>query len=54
MIAEDCVRQMREEVFQETRLTVSAGIAPNKVGDFVSSSSCFDIELHILDACEGG
>ncbi|KAF9529242.1 DNA/RNA polymerase [Crepidotus variabilis] len=31
LTAEECVRQMREEVFRETRLTVSAGIAPNKM-----------------------
>ena len=29
--AEECVREMRETVHRETRLTVSAGIAPNKV-----------------------
>jgi nucleotidyltransferase/DNA polymerase involved in DNA repair len=28
---EECVRQMRQTVFEETQLTVSAGIAPNKV-----------------------
>lgn len=28
---DDCVRQMRERVKEETCLTVSAGIAPNKV-----------------------
>ncbi|KAJ3507630.1 hypothetical protein NLJ89_g6194 [Agrocybe chaxingu] len=31
MAAEDCVREMRETVFRETQLTVSAGIAPNKM-----------------------
>ena len=31
MDAEECVREMRETVFKETKLTVSAGIAPNKV-----------------------
>ncbi|KAF9452745.1 IMS-domain-containing protein [Macrolepiota fuliginosa MF-IS2] len=29
--AEDCVREMRRIVFEETKLTVSAGIAPNKM-----------------------
>ena len=29
--AEACVREMRETVHRETQLTVSAGIAPNKV-----------------------
>ena len=29
--ADECVRQMRETVAKETKLTVSAGIAPNKV-----------------------
>jgi nucleotidyltransferase/DNA polymerase involved in DNA repair len=29
--AEECVKEMRETVFRETKLTVSAGIAPNKV-----------------------
>ena len=29
--AEDCVQEMRRVVFEETKLTVSAGIAPNKV-----------------------
>ncbi|KAF9010581.1 hypothetical protein BDQ17DRAFT_1299087 [Cyathus striatus] len=28
---EDCVQEMRQRVFQETKLTVSAGIAPNKM-----------------------
>lgn len=32
MTADDCVQQMRRKVFEETKLTVSAGIAPNKVG----------------------
>ena len=31
MSPDDCVRQMREKVQEETKLTVSAGIAPNKV-----------------------
>lgn len=31
MTAEECVKEMRETVFRETKLTVSAGIAPNKV-----------------------
>ncbi|TFK44337.1 hypothetical protein BDQ12DRAFT_694850 [Crucibulum laeve] len=30
MTAEECVQQMRQAVFEETKLTVSAGIAPNK------------------------
>ncbi|KJA27883.1 hypothetical protein HYPSUDRAFT_130609 [Hypholoma sublateritium FD-334 SS-4] len=30
MTAEECVREIRETVFRETKLTVSAGIAPNK------------------------
>ncbi|KAF9813638.1 hypothetical protein IEO21_05470 [Rhodonia placenta] len=30
LTADECVRQMRETVYQETKLTVSAGIAPNK------------------------
>ncbi|KAL5528151.1 hypothetical protein ACEPAF_7287 [Sanghuangporus sanghuang] len=29
--AEDCVREMRQRVYEETSLTVSAGIAPNKM-----------------------
>lgn len=29
--ADDCVQQMRERVHRETKLTVSAGIAPNKM-----------------------
>jgi len=33
--AEDCVQEMRRVVFEETKLTVSAGIAPNKVGGFL-------------------
>jgi len=28
---DDCVGQMRQRVFDETKLTVSAGIAANKV-----------------------
>lgn len=28
---DECVRRMREQVKSETKLTVSAGIAPNKV-----------------------
>lgn len=28
---EDCVQEMRQKVFEETKLTVSAGIAPNKM-----------------------
>ena len=31
MTPDACVREMREVVHQETKLTVSAGIAPNKV-----------------------
>lgn len=31
LTADECVRQMRETVYQETKLTVSAGIAPNKM-----------------------
>ena len=31
LTATECVQQMRETVFRETKLTVSAGIAPNKV-----------------------
>ncbi|KII92789.1 hypothetical protein PLICRDRAFT_51133 [Plicaturopsis crispa FD-325 SS-3] len=31
MDADECVRQMREKVREETGLTVSAGIAPNKI-----------------------
>ncbi|CCL99084.1 uncharacterized protein FIBRA_01098 [Fibroporia radiculosa] len=31
LTAEECVQQMREAVQKETRLTVSAGIAPNKM-----------------------
>ncbi|KAJ7593924.1 IMS-domain-containing protein [Mycena floridula] len=29
--ADECVQQMRQKVFEETELTVSAGIAPNKM-----------------------
>ncbi|KAG7446342.1 DNA/RNA polymerase [Guyanagaster necrorhizus] len=29
--SDDCVQEMRKEVFKETNLTVSAGIAPNKL-----------------------
>lgn len=32
--AVDCVQEMRDTVFKETKLTVSAGIAPNKVDDW--------------------
>lgn len=32
MDAEACVQEMRSTVHNETRLTMSAGIAPNKVG----------------------
>jgi len=32
--AEECVQEMRGTVFEETKLTVSAGIAPNKVPNF--------------------
>lgn len=32
MTVEQCVSEMRQAVFDETKLTVSAGIAPNKVG----------------------
>lgn len=28
---DECVSEMRQAVFDETKLTVSAGIAPNKV-----------------------
>lgn len=31
MTADECVREMRETVHRETKLTVSAGIAPNRV-----------------------
>lgn len=31
IVPEECVREMREVVHRETDLTVSAGIAPNKV-----------------------
>ena len=31
MISDECVQEMRSKVFEETKLTVSAGIAPNKV-----------------------
>ncbi|KAJ3556244.1 hypothetical protein NM688_g2131 [Phlebia brevispora] len=31
LLADECVQRMREEVFKETKLTVSAGIAPNKM-----------------------
>ncbi|KAF9478811.1 DNA/RNA polymerase [Pholiota conissans] len=31
MTAEECVKEMRETVFRQTKLTVSAGIAPNKM-----------------------
>ncbi len=31
LTAEECVSQMRKVVHEETKLTVSAGIAPNKV-----------------------
>jgi DNA polymerase kappa len=28
---DECVQEMRQRVFEKTKLTVSAGIAPNKV-----------------------
>jgi len=33
---DDCVEEMRRTVFENTKLTVSAGIAPNKVRGFCS------------------
>lgn len=53
LVGEDCVHQMREEVFRETKLTVSAGIAPNKVSNFTLFIASV-IESTALDACEGG
>ena len=34
---EDCVQEMRAKIFEETKLTASAGIAPNKVNPFSSN-----------------
>lgn len=46
MTAEECVQDMRETVFRETKLTVSAGIAPNK------ASSCNEYNItNGLTAC---
>jgi len=33
----DCVQEMRAKIFEETKLTASAGIAPNKVSPFFSN-----------------
>lgn len=37
LTAEECVRDMREIVYRETKLTVSAGIAPNKARYIVTA-----------------
>jgi len=52
MTAEKCVQQMRDAVFQETKLTVSAGIAPNKVSVYCQRSF-YIFQLTSLDACKG-
>lgn len=39
MTPDDCVQEMRSKVFEETNLTVSAGIAPNKVAPHCSHNN---------------
>lgn len=39
LTAEECVQLMRDAVFHETKLTVSAGIAPNKVSKYAANIS---------------
>lgn len=51
--ADDCVQEMRRVVFEETKLTVSAGIAPNKVGSFLRRYRCRAAYSCPPDACEG-
>ena len=49
--AEACVREMRETVCRETKLTVSAGIAPNKVrsrGPLLPSSTLSAAHLRLI------
>lgn len=45
MTAADCVQEMRSTVHKETGLTVSAGIAPNKVRRTASITSGSTIEM---------
>ena len=49
--SDECVQEMRSKVFEETKLTVSAGIAPNKV----CLLSCLLELLQTFppDACQG-
>ena len=38
MVPEECVAEMRRIVAEETKLTASAGIAPNKVRFYVAQT----------------
>jgi len=50
---EDCVLEMRAKVFEETKLTASAGIAPNKVTPLLLQSRNSKVEeCGVLDACQ--
>ena len=52
MAPEDCVAEMRRIVCEETKLTASAGIAPNRVSPL--SYPTFILSAHILsDAGQG-
>jgi nucleotidyltransferase/DNA polymerase involved in DNA repair len=52
MTPEECVHRIRDNVMKETKLTVSAGIAPNKVCCvlFANVSNCHQ---NVLDVSEG-
>lgn len=52
MSPDDCVAQMRQEVFDATKLTVSAGIAPNMVRAAGHHTSCSDVLGRCLPRCE--
>jgi nucleotidyltransferase/DNA polymerase involved in DNA repair len=47
----ECVQKMRSRVFEETKLTVSAGIAPNKVRIIICPSGHH--QMLVPDACQG-
>jgi nucleotidyltransferase/DNA polymerase involved in DNA repair len=50
---EDCVQEMRAKIFEETKLTASAGIAPNKVNPLLLQLRDTKVEGYgVVDACQ--
>lgn len=50
---DQCVEEMRKKVFEQTQLTVSAGIAPNKVSNSHWPAVCDVFDRNLSDACQG-